>query len=101
MTITQAKATSTAVPGQLLLAFFDQHGTSITNDKTLPLQSIEYLELIDLTGRVVAKGKLGRIDKQLAPILERLGLSTNEWVSASTQFKQHYRRGRLSINATA
>ena len=84
-----------------LLAFSDQNNTSKLPDETLPMQSREYLKLIDLTGRVVAKGKLGRIDKQLAPILERLGLSTNEWVSASTQFKQHYRRGRLSINATA
>ena len=65
----------------------------------LPISRVAYLELVDLTGRLQVTGKRGHINAQLAPILERLGLSNDAWLSASTQFEQHYRGGYLKIGA--
>ena len=44
--------------------------------------------------------KRGRIDAAIAPVLDRLGLSTIEWVQASTGFRQHYRNGDLRLKPT-
>ena len=56
---------------------------------------------MDATGRFVARGKRGRIDPSLTPILDRLGLSPAQWTGASTAFRQHYRNGDLRLNQTA
>ncbi len=61
----------------------------------------DYLQLVDLTGRLVAQGKRGRIDPALAPILDRLGLSPAQWTLASTAFRQHYRSGDLRLKRSA
>jgi hypothetical protein len=61
----------------------------------LPMREKDYLKLVDETGRAVARGKHGRIDPNLAPILDRIGLSTNQWLRASLAFKSHYRKGDL------
>ena len=46
----------------------------------LPLTEDQYLELLDWTGRQVRSDKRGSIPSDLAPILERLQVSTNCWV---------------------
>lgn len=61
----------------------------------------EYFKLVDMTGRIIVRGKRGRIDPALAPILDRLGLSTDEWASSTTAFRQHYRNGDLRLNRVA
>ena len=65
------------------------------------MQTPDYLELVDATGRLVVTGKGGRIDASVEPILERLGLSTSEWVQASTGFRQLYRNGDLRLKRAA
>ena len=67
----------------------------------LPIREQDYLKLVDLTGRLVAHGKRGRIEPSLTPILDRLGLSPAQWTQASTAFKQHYRNGNLRLKKTA
>ena len=68
---------------------------------TLPIREQDYLQLVDTTGRLVARGKRGRIDPSLASILARLGLSLPQWTEASTAFRQHYRNGNLRLSQTA
>jgi REP element-mobilizing transposase RayT len=67
---------------------------------SLPMQEQDYLQLVDATGRLITPGKRGRIDASVAPILDRLGLSSSDWVQASTGFRQHYRNGDLHLKAT-
>ena len=67
----------------------------------LPMRAPDYLELVDAAGRLVLPGKRGRIDASIGPILGRLGLSTSEWVQASTCFRQLYRNGDLRLKRTA
>ena len=70
-------------------------------DRTLPIQELEYLRLVDTTGRVVVSGRRGRIDPALEPILARLGLSIEEWADASSAFRQHYWNGGLRAKRSA
>ena len=85
---------SFAHPIRPLMAF-SAIGEGKRSRTTLPMQKAEYLKLVDITGRITVRGKRGRIDPTLAPILDRLGLSLEQWVSASTSFRTHYRFGDL------
>ncbi|MEM7281666.1 MAG: hypothetical protein AAF438_08565 [Pseudomonadota bacterium] len=84
-----------------LLAFADEPKAEESNNKVLPIHRLEYLRLVDVAGRVISKGKRGTIDPHLAPILERLDLSEDEWLSASTRFKKHYRGGKIKVRTSA
>ena len=57
----------------------------------------DYLKLVDYTGRQLRAGKRGRIDPQLAPILERLQPS-GSW---STELKNLTRRYCRAIGSAA
>ena len=91
-------------PLRPLMHFSDEvectHDTGKTSD-TLPMRRIEYLKLVDTTGRHLAHGKRGRIDPALEPILTRLGLSAEQWIKTSSAFRQHYRNGDLRTRQPA
>ncbi|EAQ64439.1 hypothetical protein MED121_04948 [Marinomonas sp. MED121] len=57
----------------------------------LPFKLTDYLELIDLTGRVLREDKLGNIDMSLAPILQRINLTSEQWLEVSTGFEKHFK----------
>jgi hypothetical protein len=52
----------------------------------------EYLQLVDITGRILHPHKLGFIDTTLPPILERLGLDQTTWLKHVNQFEAIYER---------
>ena len=58
----------------------------------LPLKLDQYLQLLDWTGRQVRADKRGAIPAELAPILERLQVSTNCWVDLVAGFGRWFRR---------
>lgn len=64
------------VPIRPLLPFAEVANTR--ESPHLPIAKDDYLELLDATGRVEATGKKGRIDPSLEPILDRLGVSTDD-----------------------
>jgi hypothetical protein len=47
----------------------------------------DYLNLIDLSGRVLRNGKRGAIPSELEPILARLDLSVEDWLTAITSWR--------------
>ena len=61
------------------------------NDEGLPIQRDDYLALVDLTGRIEVKGKRGRIDNKLEPILDRLGIN-GDWPIPASGLKGHLRQ---------
>jgi len=81
-----------------LMPFADTDGRR-DSSATLPMREAEYFKLVDVSGRIVVHGKRGHIDPAVAPILERLNLSADQWIQASTGFKQHYRLGDLRKSA--
>ena len=80
------------LPVRPLMSFADEHA-----EPALPIQKHDYLKLVDQTGRIAVRGKRGRIDASMAPILERIGLSPEDWLNGSTEFRRHYWNGELRI----
>ena len=50
----------------------------------------DYLELVDMTGRILRDDKRGAISAHLPPILERLEINPEEWINNATQFEKIY-----------
>jgi hypothetical protein len=50
----------------------------------------DYCELVDTTGRIIRADKAGSISSAHSPILSRLGLSEEQWVTLTTEFEQHF-----------
>jgi hypothetical protein len=51
---------------------------------------IDYCELVDSTGRCIREDKAGYIEHHHSPILEHLGLDTEQWLTLTTEFEQHF-----------
>jgi hypothetical protein len=50
----------------------------------------DYCELVDTTGRIIRADKVGAIDSAQSPILSRLGLTEEQWITLTTEFEQHF-----------
>jgi REP element-mobilizing transposase RayT len=50
----------------------------------------DYCELIEITGRCIREDKVGSIDTRYSPILERLGLDSQQWLTLTTAFEKHF-----------
>jgi hypothetical protein len=63
-----------------------------SDDPALPLTIEQYLALVDWSGRQIAKNKAGKIPAELAPILDRLGISQGRWLDVLKSFAQMFPR---------
>ena len=57
----------------------------------LPYTLIDYLELVDWSGRAIREDKRGAIDGTTPPILQRLGISPQHWLLLCTQFESRFK----------
>ena len=57
----------------------------------LPFHLHDYIQLVDITGRAIRDDKRGFIDNNLPPILERLNISSREWLVLTTQFESKFK----------
>ena len=53
----------------------------------LPFRLTDYLELVDVTGRCLAKGKCGVISPDAHSILQRIDLSSEQWLALTANFE--------------
>ena len=49
----------------------------------------DYCELVETTGKIIREDKRGYIEEK-SPILERLGLDSQQWLTLTTEFEQHF-----------
>jgi len=67
---------------------------SFVGDQTeatgIPFRLIDYLELVDWSGRIISQSKRGRINASLPPILERLSFNEDAWKTLTTKFEQQF-----------
>ena len=68
-----------------LMRFKDQ--TSDDKENCLPFTFTDYLTLVDQTGRIIRADKRGAIPTHLSPILERLKINENSWVTLATKLE--------------
>lgn len=52
--------------------------------------AVDYLCLVDISGRLIRSGKRGCISSELPPILERLNLDVEAWLIRTQSFERHY-----------
>ena len=52
---------------------------------------IDYIELVDWTGRIIRDDKRGSIRGTTPPILKRLDISTDHWLELSTKFESRFK----------
>jgi REP element-mobilizing transposase RayT len=50
----------------------------------------DYCELVGTTGRIIHEDKAGHIDYSQSPILKRLGLSDEQWLTLASEFEKHF-----------
>lgn len=55
-----------------------------------PVNTLDYMELVDLAARQERPHKRGSLEKLAKPVLERLGISKSSWEELETCFKQHF-----------
>ena len=58
--------------------------------KGLPFKLTDYLDLVDLTGRIMRDDKRGFINKQLPPILSRLNITPDNWLTLTKDFEARF-----------
>jgi len=51
-------------------------------ENTIPFHLDDYITLVDWTGRAIRTDKRGSIPKNLAPIFERINMSSDDWLAA-------------------
>jgi len=66
--------------------------------KGLPFELKSYLDLVEITGRIMREDKRGHIINSCLPLLERLNISPENWLQLTTQFTRvfHGAVGRAS-----
>ena len=52
---------------------------------------LDYLELIDWTGRQIRENKTGSIDRNAPPILLRIGIAPEHWIELCTHFEERFK----------
>ncbi len=70
-------------PNAFLAPFAGDERDAVTSG--VPYHLLEYMELVDWTGRAVRDDKRGTIDHSLPPILRRLGLEASDWLVFATE----------------
>ena len=58
----------------------------------LPVTLTEYLELLDWSGRQIVAGKRGAIPEHLEPILLRVGICPENWLTLALEFGRLFHR---------
>jgi REP element-mobilizing transposase RayT len=56
----------------------------------IPFTRQDYFELVDWTGRALREDKRGAIDSKLPPILQRLGIQSENWIDSVSHFQKYF-----------
>jgi hypothetical protein len=71
-----------------LMRFVGNHRQDMP--KGMAYSLIDYCELGDCTGRCIREDKAGDIEQHHSPILASLGLDSEQWLTLTTEFEQHF-----------
>jgi hypothetical protein len=71
-----------------LMRFVGNHRQDMP--KGIAYSLIDYCELVDCTGRCIRDDKAGYIAQHHSPILERLNINVEQWLTLTTEFEKHF-----------
>ena len=75
---------------QASLALFTGNPRENTPKGGVPCEWLDYLELVDWTGRILRIDKKGAIPKNTPNILKRLNIQPDQWQKLNKHFRQHF-----------
>jgi len=87
-----------------LLGFIgDEHEpqSSINSLKGIPFSLLDYIELVDWSGRILREDKKGAIPSQHPKLLNALGLDSESWLSLASSFGKDYQGAVGSLEELA
>jgi len=73
-----------------LMPFMDSKG--VANEPHIPMHLIDYIELVDWTGRQIRPDKRGAISETSPPILARLGIEQDNWLQNCQKLEEDFRQ---------
>jgi hypothetical protein len=65
----------------------------------LPMSLVEYLDLLDWTGRQLRRATRGVIPSHLSPIIDRLGIDTSSWCDLVKKFGKLFKRAAGKLDS--
>ncbi|AGH46374.1 hypothetical protein C427_4269 [Paraglaciecola psychrophila 170] len=71
-----------------LMRFVGNHRQDMP--KGIAYSLIDYCELVGCTGRCIREDRAGYIDQHHSPILERLNINVEQWLTLTTEFEKHF-----------
>ncbi|MCG6202799.1 transposase [Psychromonas antarctica] len=71
------------------------------NPQGIPFSLLDYLELVDWSGRIIRDDKRGAISIQHPQLLSKLGLDSETWISLASSFGKDYQGAVGSLEALA
>ena len=74
---------------QSLFPFVGNHSQPMP--RGLAFDLLDYLELVDWSGRAIREDKRGSIPESTPPILQRLDISPKHWVELTTGFESRFK----------
>jgi len=73
-------------------------GQGIRADRAVPIRLQDYFALVDWTGRAIHQDKRGAIPANVKPILRRLGVVEENWVTNTQHFGNRFYRALGRVN---
>ncbi|WP_299659336.1 transposase [uncultured Psychromonas sp.] len=67
----------------------------------IPFSLLDYIELVDWSGRIIREDKRGAISSQRPRLLSTLGLENDIWLSLASSFGKDYHGAVGSLEALA
>ena len=71
------------------------------NPQGIPFSLLDYLELVDWSGRIIREDKRGAISTEHPQLLTKLGLDSETWLSLASSFGKEYQGAVGSLEALA
>ena len=78
-----------SLQSESLFPFIGNHRQSMP--RGLAFNLIDYLELVDWTGKAIREDKRGYIAESAPPILQRLDISPTHWLELTTSFESRFK----------
>ena len=57
----------------------------------LPYNLVDYIQLLDWTGRQIRDDKRGSISDETPPVIQRINVSAEHWLQLATQFESQFK----------
>ena len=88
----QTRLGNTESPMKALLLAFAGSSHKDNHPEHIPYNFVEYIQLVEWTGRQIKAGKLGFIPDKVPPLLARLNINSVAWINNCDSLERNYHR---------